>query len=999
MKHHILNLNTKHIISLGMLIGISIIIWFGGPLLVIADQHLLHQPEKRCFIIAILFLAWIFYALTETEEKTSKKMTPTGAEGENNLEALQGRFEGALHFLKKTTISKHDKRLGLIHLPWYLIIGPNNAGKTTLLAKANVNYILTKQFTNDIINPSDACDWWITRDLVFVDVPGTYLKGNNNVLWNHFINLIKKQNNARSLGAVVMALPLPELIKQKNSQQKKQIVVDLKHKISQLREQFAKNLPVYIVITKCDLLPGFLEFFNESSNEEIAQAWGITFPTCKSNENLLEILTQRFNVLIKRLNNQLIWRLHQERNPSTRPLIKDFPLQIERLKESLCNFLKALSVKDLHLQGVYLTSAIQSHADEHTSQPQIINPNTYQALQLLRTPPFPSKAYFVRQLILQGLLSSADPATQTKTKNRWTYNFAYVASIGAIVTAALLLGHDFQQNVLQTYALQNNLAQYQLSIQQPNQQGDHLLKALPVLNTLKTAANQTDSNASIFANLLSFYSDKSQKTANKLYQQSLQTIALPAIKNSLEDYLRHANEKNPVQVYAVLKAYIMLANTQILAPHYIVSTIKGIIPTGFGNQFDDVLISHINAAYANLSKPLELNNGLINQVRNSLSNVSSQELALIILKNMNNNYSDSAISLGTCLGNQPVFVNHRVENQVPNLFTATKFSSVYSQEIALAATEALQGNWVIGNAETLPSPATINELVAEVRARYVANYIDLWESLLSNLKLASPSNLLQTDTMITTLMSDSSPLLRLLQTLKQNTSFEPIVEASPKILTLNNLLTNAQSNQNNPLYQIFISLRQLHFYLQTILNTNDVTAAAFEAAKNRMENPTSDPITQVHLLADQNPEPLKSWLNALADQSWYFILQEASQYIENAWQVNIYSIYSSQFANKFPFNQHSHVEMDLQQFANFAGKKGIFPNFYERFLKPFVNENHKQWRWRMVDHQKIPFGESIPDQLQQTFKIQNLPKYVLFSQGRKHNAVRQLKLPERLAEK
>jgi len=69
-------------------------------------------------------------------------------------------------------------------------------------------------------------------------------------------------------------------------------------------------------------------------------------------------------VLIKRINKQLIWRLHQERNPLARPYIKDFPLHIERLKEAVITLLKTLALPDLLISGVYLTSATQSKTED-----------------------------------------------------------------------------------------------------------------------------------------------------------------------------------------------------------------------------------------------------------------------------------------------------------------------------------------------------------------------------------------------------------------------------------------------------------------------------------------------------------------------------------------------------------------------------------------------------------------------------------------------------------
>ncbi|MHB1946878.1 MAG: type VI secretion system membrane subunit TssM [Gammaproteobacteria bacterium] len=992
MKQLIRNIKKKDKIVLSLLLGAALIIWFGGPALVIGNQYPLQQGEKRFYIIALIFLVWIlkFIFTPPKQKKTVSAATPETPEANARLQALQGRFQGAVLFLKKSMISKNNKNISLSHLPWYLMIGPQGAGKTSLLANSNINFTLAKQF-KDKITPSEACDWWATRDLVIVDVPGSYFKEKNHYLWNNFLSLTQENSKQSAISAVVIALPLPELIKQQNSQQKKQIVSDIKHKITQLRAQLGNELSFYIVITKCDQLPGFVEFFGESGTEELAQAWGIPLPTRKENEKLLDIVITRFNALIKRLNSQLILRLHQERNPNARPAIKDFPLQVERLKDMTGQFIKALNIPDLKLCGIYLTSALQANTEEQTTQSQIIQANPTQALQLFRNAPLPSKAYFIRHFILQGLLCSGDiPAPVIPSKKaRWTRRFAYVLATMTVITATLLLGRDFQQSVLQTYAIQNDLTQYRLSIQEPNHNGDNLLKALPLLNALQMTASRTNNNLSRFASLLSFYSDKSQKTATTVYQQALQTIVLPEIKNSLENNLRN-NSKNPAQLYAVLKAYLMLSDKQTLQMDYVTKILMQLLPSSSNPQTNSDLISHIQAAFDQASQPVEINNDLVAQVRSQLKNLPSLELGLVILKNMGNNNTDSTINLGATLANPPVFVNSQITNRIPILYTANAYQAVTEQQVAIAATESLQGNPIIGPFDILSNEATINALMEQLRTRYIANYVDIWENQLANLKLTTPNNLTTTDTLAANLMSNASPLLQLLKTIRENTSFAPILSASPKLQALNNLLGNAHNNEENSLYQIFVNLRQLHFYLQNILTSRDVGQAAFDAAKNRMLTPTHDPISELRLLALDSPEPMRSWLNTLAVNSWYYILQETSHFIENAWQINVFSIYHSQIANV------DSQELDLQQVANFIGKTGTLANFYQRYLKPFANDTTKQWQWRVVENQKLPFAANVLEQIQEASKLQNMSKYKLFTQGRTNPAVLQLRLPEKL---
>ena len=653
----------------------------------------------------------------------------------------------------------------------------------------------------------------------------------------------------------------------------------------------------------------------------------------------------------------------------------------------------------MRLQGVYLTSAMQP-LSEDLHQPQVINPGT-QAMQLLRTPSIPSKAYFIRQLLLQGLLTNGDlqQPQEVMKKSRWHRRLAFAAAICTVIITTVFLARDFQNGVLLTYAIQNHLAQYQLSIQQDGPQDEHLLKALPLLNSLQSASTHTNNNLSRLATALSFYSDKSQQTATDVYQQALQTIVLPEIKNAFENYLKHSDDKNTVQTYAVLKAYLMLGNQKNMQIDYVLTTFKNILPPSLNKKINDPLISHIRAAFIQAPESMPLNNDLIKSVRTQLRSMSSEELAFIILKNMNNNIADSPISFNNNLNESPAFVSKQVVTQVPNMFTANAFATILSQQLSVAATESLQGNEVTGSSETLPNEASIIALTDEVRVHYITNYADIWESMLANVKLETPKNLAQTDALISNFMSNTSPLLNILQTIKQNTAFAPILTVSPKIQALNTLLANANNNEENTLYQIFVSLRQLHFHLQKILGSNDVGAAAFEASKNRMQNSINDPILQLHLLAEKSPEPMRTWLNNISAESWKFILHEASNHIERAWQVNVNSIYQSQIAHRAPISKTAEQEIDIQQLLNLIGKQGVLANYYQHFLKPFVDDSGKQWQWRVVDNQKLPIPRGVLDQIQEATKLQNISKYALFTKGRQNPAVQRFRLPETLVEK
>ncbi len=873
----------------------AIAIWLGAPFFQWGTATPFATAEKRIGMIAILFLAWLLKFLIidlaaphplQYKDKNVRK----------KLLALQNRFDGALQFLKKTQVQKQAAQLSLSELPWYLLMGQTQSGKTAFLANAGVNFILQRRLSSNNAQdspPSEHCDWWITRDVSLIDVPGKYLLRANTsskfsiypILWQYFIRLLKKHSRKHLPSGLLITLPLPEFMLHGDTTHQQAALATVLQRVRELELQFAQRIPCQLIITKCDLLPGFSEFFNELTQEEISQTWGIHLPD-KLGNKLVDATAQRFDALIKKLNAQLLFRLHHERNPMARPYIKDFPLQVERLKESLLEFIKTFAalLPTTPLHGIYLTSALQKKsATANTVIEETVN-NNQRALQIFKEPTPATRGYFIKQFLTHHLAHEAH-ATPELALSRWKQRAAYAASISAVLAIALLLGRDFEQGVKQTYAIQNHLSHYRLAMVQSNDQNEHLIQTITLLNVLQPAAENKKFSLD-FSHLVAFYSHKSQKNVDLAYRQALQTILLPTIKNYLEDYLKNPVNKETDNVYAALKTYLMLGDTTHFDANYLINTLQQLLPSHFTKTEKNQLVVHLNVALKSAWQAFPLNNNVIQETRHYFTAMPGLALSYAILRNTDGNNAES-LHLAANTPAAAIFINNEATEPMPLMYTAKAFSTILTQEATLAAQETMSGNWVLGEEiGNNKNPALTNALLQQLRSAYVAKYIDAWESLLNNLHLETPTNLAETDKMLTHLISNDSPLLTVLRIIRDNTYFEPIASSSTKLLNIGSLLTK-DGQAEVQLRQIFASLRLLHEYLQTILASNDEKKSAFYAASVRMQSHGSpDVITQLRLVAEKSPEPIKHWLDKIANQTWHFLMQDASSYIDTSWQMH-----------------------------------------------------------------------------------------------------------------
>jgi type VI secretion system protein ImpL len=971
MKYTVLDLCKRQIVPLGVLAVSCLFIWFDGSFISIAGSAPLQDTTKRLQLMAFFCLLWLVKAVCFDrwgEKADALSITP---ELKKKLQQLQGRFHGAVQFLKNTIIEKQGKNIRLNQLPWYLAIGPAGVGKTTLLVNSKVNFILAKPFKAEgaaETAPSQTCHWWVTRDMVLVDVPGAYFSHRFNFLWRHLLQLLAHSRNKNKLEGAVLFLDLPQLMQYRQGKKKNEMIADLKPRIADLLQEFSPSLPLHLVITQCDLLPGFVEFFGEMTPDEIAQPCGIVLPPRNARENLPMVFAQRFNALIRRLNKQLIWRLHHERDHEARPSIKDFPWHLEQLKEAVVQLLKSLGMPDLLLSSVHLTSGTQSKVQEETSSLFSADGRLDMPISRLEASPgMPSRAYFIRQFILQHLPNAPRRTSfEPKVHYWWRQRLVYASSVGTIIAAAILLGRDFQYGVQQAYSVQDDLSQYQLSLKKSDQRFDHLREALPLLNALRQAADASPGKLS-----LAFYSNKAKKTANTVYHQALQTIVLPEIQHYFEAYLQTAGDKNPEETYDILKAWLMLGDKEHFQGEFIADMLQRFISNSESHTVIKALMDHVRTALMTASTAAQLDEALIAQTRARLLELPKPALAFLILKNMDSNEMAHPLNLGIAAGGTSVFTSKAVDMLVPVLFTAQGFDRVMTHDVHIAATEALQGNWILGSAPSAPEPAAIDKLTGELSAQYVANYVDIWESLLTNIQLKVPKNLTQLNQMIMTLTGDHSPLLQLLSTLKENTALAPVIAVSPKLRELSVVLAEVNTNQSGTLYAVFVGLQELQAALQKML-TGDEGANAFQMTVQRMQAPEQGAIARAHAIAERSPDPLKTWLHTMASESWRFMLQETGAYVQNNWGKNIVPAYHAAVDHYYPFDPSAKEMASSQTFADFFGYQGLLANFYETYLKYFLEDSQGKLLWRTVDHQKIVFSDELLDRLTQAARLRQM---------------------------
>ena len=916
---------------------------------------------------------------------------------------LQEQFSSAWRFLKNTRIDRPDGFTSLTELPWYLVIGSTQAGKTELIVQSNFNFIEAPHLNthpNDESEDDHRCNWWFTRHMTFIDVPGHYLcQEDSQSDWQTFLTILRPYLARKPLNGIILTLDLVELGLFSKTGQKKYIQ-QLRESLFLLSKQFSTTCPLYLLLGKVDRVTGFAEFFADLGKEEREQICGINLAQTPQAEtiSLPRLFKRQFGILIKRLQGRVIWRLHHERNANKRALITQFPLQLESFGNNLANILYHLTdiiglTEKLPLQGIYFVSSLQNGLSidclHKTTSQDLILPNNISTLPTTHK----QRTYFSRQLFHNMM---ANTATLKQAYQHFSLRdkmrlSSYILAVIVITGSGLLMANNFNQRVAKLNAAQTALAKYNVLEQQLSPQNSDLGQTLPALNTLRQA---TQLIAQTQLSWLSVQARKLSPLASKTYHTSLTTYFLPNLNTMLEHALN--NSTAPAFNYGALKVYLMLGDPRHLDPKFVALWFAHYWQQLFANNLalQQQLNAHLAALLTEPFKPQQLNQNLVIKTRNLLANTPAPELTYAIVKAQLNTHLINPISKNpeqTAIFNQ-VFQNSNGNLNINSIYTNKQFADIYLNRILTVSVSLARGDWVLG-ASTRANLTThdLSILVEQTRDLYLKDYAAQWQMLLNNTQLIPWQTGTQIQLVLENLLGRQSPLIHIIKAVNDNTNLQVLTQHSADFTKqdLQAIDTNLSSQFANlkafsqslagtkpsGFSQVIDQLKNLQDLLLSTTKNNAASKDLFLMAKAHFKNSAtnhSDPITQLAFLANSAPAPLQSWLNQMASNSWKLVLNNTAQYINAQWQQQIIPFYQTNLIGRYPLTKSASTDIPLNSFKYFFGNHGLLTNFFNQYLSPFIDTSHAQWQWQSLDGQTLKLATNVLPQLERAAIIRTM---------------------------
>ncbi len=1008
-------LKRTFLIILGFVL-IAVFIWYAGPYFAFGTFHPLESELARLIAIALVVAFWFLSALfrklrayrASDQLLAAVVARPKAEPARPSPEAakLRERFEEAVTTLKTERRTGHS----LYDLPWYVIIGAPGSGKTTALLNSGLTFPLEQRVGKGAlrgVGGTRNCDWWFTDEAVFLDTAGRYTTQDSDASsdsagWAEFLALLRKYRARRPVNGVILTINAQDLMVQGDAAREAHVEA-ARRRLNELNRELHIQLPVYLLVTKCDLVAGFTEYFDDLSQDGRRQVWGVTFPYEQTlNNEAPHLFPEEFDALMARLNERVFTRVEDVRDVRRRTRIFAFPQQMAALRDALTQFVNEVFAatrfdQQILLRGVYLTSGTQDGTPidrllagigrRFGVAPEAMAPASGQG-----------KAYFVERLLKDVLIGESGLAgvnRRLEARKAAAQLGSYAAVAAVAVIGVLLWTVSYTRN--RSFLEQAAVDVAALKKLPPAPPSAPLEAVQPRLDALQALVDSVDQHrqATQWTMRWGLYQGRTiGDAAREAYVRELDGTLLPRvavrIQNRLVEYKR-----SPEELYLYLKAYLMLGDSQHLDKEHLqaMAELEWNNPRVASPEAGRAMSAHFQwlLNYGDTLRPLALDQRLIAQVRSSIQQASVPQ---IIYSGIKSTYADDPrkveIASSTGVGTERVFKRRSgvsLKEPLPALYGTAVFKEITGKGRAELIKQLEADRWVWGeNSAALADPGRIS---LEVTTLYEQDYIRAWDELLDDLQFASFPTVQETADALRVLTSATSPLRGLVRVVRDNTNLvegpkstesagaiaaarkklfgnviKPLQEALGAPAVAPGAIVTAHFQ---PIHQLLVGedgKQQIDVILGLLrdiearLNTIGPDLGAIASVKALSDPQLRGLLQQLQQQANGLPDNLRTLVWDIGSISHLSVNTGALREIMASYEQSLLPVCRQLIANRYPFADSTN-DVPINDFARVFGHDGDFDKFFDQYLTDLVDASGETW---MLRPGAAPVSRALLDQ-------------------------------------
>lgn len=1008
-------LTSRFLWTLIGLVLVSALVWVFGPIVAVGGTAPFAAEEVRLGIIAFLVIVWLVWTIlrqrrtiranrlfvAEIAPPAEKVPTP----GEESVRAVGARFAEVMGELKRR---KLGSRKFLRDMPWYVIIGPPATGKTTALRQSGLNFPIDLSDDLHGVGGTRNCDWFFSEHAVLIDTAGRYVQQESRpdadaAEWLGFLDLLKKHRGRRALNGVIVALGVDALSEGEAAIRAhgKQI----RKRLAELRDRLELRLPVYLMLTKADLIKGFEPFFSEFSTADREEVWGATFPAAgRVDAGSVE---RELALLAAQLEKRLVPRLENEEKLATRADIFRFPAQVESLSEPVRILFDAVFGENRYEEsawprGIYFTSATQEGAPIDRLTAALSAAFGLSGARPVMQARVEKRSFFLKNLLSQVIFGEAGLGTfdpDAERRRLWIWRGAAAASVLAVLLAGLLSTFSYLDN---SRAVAAQAAQFE-ALRAPLTP----LAAMPapvdapdldlgLAAAAEVEAARTAPPGGIRDLIGPSASAEMTQAQGDAYDRTLRNLLQPRMVALLEATMWR-RIRDPEFLLGALKAYRMMTGLSQMDPGFVAEWWQTELPkaaavppfpnedaarhqvTAIGNMAvddsytapDQALVAQALKSICSISLPARAYKALLADPEVAAlkewvpANVAGPNGARVLSRR-----SGKTLRAG-----------------IPGAFTYAGFhDTVLARVDEVAAQAALDRNVFAGgcseNAET-----SLDALSGDILKLYYEDFVSQWDSLLRDIRLTPLTDLAAASQNLKDLSSADSALKRLVVAAVRETELtredggdddgKSQSKATSKLLSKLGKLgklattgvkliprTGAAGDMDLTGAAVAGHFKPLKGAIAEVDGQPpqlDATVAALTALSNVLQTVTASPDPQdaikrqgglgeligaVAAQAQTLPDPLDDWLSGIAGDASGLTEKAVTSELNAIWRADVLPFCQAALASRYPFDPASAIDVNVRDFQRLFGPGGMIDGFINDHLINYIDTTSQPWRWR-----------------------------------------------------
>lgn len=789
--------------------ALCVVVWVLGPFLLVGEKHPLEPVSIRLMVIAVmLFLAllyglWLLLLALKDNPKLLDKLTRGKTSTvENDTSEAAAAIGNAVDYVNKnrSTLSFFQRvilaRKPLDLMPWYMVLGTDDAGKTSAILASGQNFPVPEQLNQ--VGKSAVqtrnCKCWFANDAIYVDTAGKYVSDPEQSLseWRAILKALKKHRPVKALNGAVVTFSAADLLG-RSTAELFELAASLRARIEDLRQTLGVRFPVYVLVTKLDQLPGFAEYFRILTEQEREQVWGVTFPYGEARTEPVSELSGQIRdelaLLEERIERDMIVRQQEEYDNRDRKkmyaLPQDFHLLSGLVADVVHNIFFASRYNESQsytlLRGIYFCSSHQP-VDFSLVNNQSIMRKWFNYVEH-KTPPVMAtliaqpkdrdflisdvsygRQYFLKQLFSDVIVKDKDLARHNlANESKFRLQRLLGHTLSVVIAFILLNGfyNSYGNNSEYLAEVKSRVAVLGGEVNRfVSSANDNLLpRTLMLAQSLPEYGSLDVFNPTLDWRYGLYTGTDVVEASGSLYQYFLQRLLLPQIEQQATLALQEAVDGGkPERIYDQLKLYLQVFGQGKFDRQSLTENITNLWEArGKLQPYEErqIFVSHLrnllsSPEWRRYGQPAD--DGLVKYARAILQR---QDLASRLYERLKDaaaqdapadlTLSDMAKSRS---GELFSVIDEHAEIAIPGLFTRSGYYDVFKKKMApgLMWLER-EDAWVSGNGEEQGSQEAkpqvkmagngvlVNPIQQQVLALYLDEYTRHWQDFLSNIRI------------------------------------------------------------------------------------------------------------------------------------------------------------------------------------------------------------------------------------------------------------------------